>query len=259
MDVTPRHRRFRHCCVALFFSPLAALAAADSVARVEQAATEWVKLRAETVRLETEWSGQRGLFEAMVAALAERARLVEEKTANSRARTVEERAELDGLEQRNRAASAALATAETRLAEVGRNLAALRPFLPPRLAAALELPLRSLADPALPVADRMEHTMTVLNRCLQFNRGVTTGEETIAPAGEPTPRAVEVIYWGLSHAYAFDRTTRQAWLGRPGPDGWSWQARPEAADGVARLLAIAADRADPDFVLVPAQLNSVAQ
>ncbi|MES1167858.1 MAG: hypothetical protein ABUL61_01680, partial [Oleiharenicola lentus] len=84
---------------------------------------------------------------------------------------------------------------------------------------------------------------------------ITAGDEVLTPAGEAAPKSLEVIYWGLSHGYALDRAAGKAWLGSPGPQGWQWEARPEAAKDVARLIAIASDKADPDFVVVPARLS----
>lgn len=235
--------------------PLSLPAADDPVDKVSKLTTEWVKTRAETVRLETEWSGQRGLMESMVEALGQRATLIEEKRENARARTAQDRAELDALERKNESAGAGLKAAEARLREVDQGLLALRPMLPPRLSAALELPYKSIADPGLSVGDRMQHTMTILNRCLQFNRIVTAGEEVLTLAGEPAPKSLEVIYWGLSHGYALDRAAGKAWFGSPGAQGWQWEVRPASAVAVARLLAIANDKADPDFIVVPAKLN----
>jgi len=44
---------------------------------VEKAAGEWVKVRAETARLETEWETTRPLLESTVSGLQERAQALE--------------------------------------------------------------------------------------------------------------------------------------------------------------------------------------
>jgi hypothetical protein len=105
----------------------------------------------------------------------------------------------------------------------------------------------------------MQHTMTIINRCMQFNRAITASDEVLMLEGEATPKSLEVIYWGLSHGYALDRAADKAWFGTPGPQGWQWEARPGAAKGVARLIAIATDKADPDFIVVPARLSHVSR
>ncbi len=253
-------RRCRHALPWLgVLLPLVLTAADDPVDKVSKLTTEWVKTRAETVRLETEWSGQRVLLESMIDALGQRATVVEEKRENAKARTAQDRAELDTLERKNDAAGAGLQASEARLRELDQSLLALRPFLPPRLSAALDLPYKSIGDTTLAVGDRMQHTMTILNRCLQFNRIVTAGEEVLVLAGEPAPKSLEVIYWGLSHGYALDRTAGKVWFGSPGAAGWQWEARTGATEEVSRLLAIANDKADPNFIVVPAKLNHAAR
>lgn len=230
------------------------LGAADNpLDQVEKVATEWVKTRAETVRLETEWSSQRALAESLVDALEQRARMAEEEKENAKAKTAQEREELTTLAAKNASTAAGLQTSEVRLKELSERVIALRPFLPPRLSSALALSYQSLAEAENPIGDRMQYVMVILNRCLQFNRIVTVGEEELKL--EAAPRSLEVIYWGLSHGYALDRAAGKVWLGSPGAQGWQWEATSGAAEEVARLIAIANDKADPSFVLVPAKLT----
>jgi hypothetical protein len=230
----------------------------DSIESVEKAATEWIKTRAESVRLETEWASQRELLESTVKALSERAQSTEEKRDNLKAKTATERAELAAAQERNQATADRMRAVDARLKEMKDRLNQLRPSLPPRLSEALELPYRSLASAELGPADRMQITMTVLNRCVQFNRLVTCGQEVLTIEGEPGPKSFEVIYWGLSHAYALDRAAGKVWLGSPGPKGWQWEPRPEAVRPVAQLIAVWNDKAEPEFVAVPAKLGHVA-
>lgn len=246
---TPRSR-WTLWSVLLAFAPAAP--AAEPLGEIDQHAREWVKLRVEAARLDTAWNSERPLVESTVAALRERATLLEEKRDLTKAKTARDREELETLRAKNRAAAEDLKAGEARLAKLTARLAALRPSLPPRLADALEMSYRSLADPALPMAERLQLAMTVLNRCAQFNRLVSAGEDVLMVPGESTPKSLETIYWGLSHGYALDRGARQAWLGSPRANGWQWAAQPEAFDRVAKLIAIARDQADPALVAVPA-------
>jgi hypothetical protein len=114
---------------------------------------------------------------------------------------------------------------------------------------------RSLGGKDASPGERMQLVMTVLNRCAQFNLAITHGEEVLTLEGEPGPKAVDVIYWGLSHGYALDRAGGKAWLGTPGPERWQWEPLPGAAPTVADLMAIRLDQADPRLVSVPARLK----
>jgi hypothetical protein len=248
------------CGLGLVLLPAALSGEPDPVEAVGKSAGEWLKTRAETVRLQTEWATQRELLESTVHAVEERAASAEARRDELKARTAQEREELDTMAARNQATAASFQATEAQLKGITEKLLRLRATLPPRLSAALELPYRSLAGAGaeLSVGERMQLAMTVLNRCVQFNRVITHGEEVIQLPGEPAARSLEVIYWGLSHGYALDRSANRAWLGAPGPQGWQWEARPEAAKAIAEVLAIADDKTEPEFVNVPAQLHRAA-
>jgi hypothetical protein len=253
----PRFTSLQPCLfLCLLFAPVRSIAA-DSIDSVEKAATEWIKARTETVRLETEWASQRELLESTVNALAERAKTIEEKRENLKSKTVTERTEFAAVQEKNQVATDRMQATDVRLKEIKDRLIQLRPLLPPRLSEALELPYRSLASTELGPSERMQITMTVLNRCAQFNRIVTCGQEVLTIEGEPGPKSLEVIYWGLSRGYAFDPAAGKVWLGAPGPKGWQWEAHPEASRKVAQLIAVYNDKAEPDFVAVPAKLGRV--
>jgi len=251
----PMKIRFSRWTLALMlFAPAPRTIAADPLDEVDQLARDWVKLRVETTQIDTAWRSERELLESTLTALRERATLLEEKRDLARAKTAKDREELDGLRAKNQAAADDLKACEARAKALTEQLVALRPSLPPRLSDALEMSCRSLAAPELPFGERLQFAMNVLNRCAQFNRAVTAGEDVLTLEGEPTTKSLDVIYWGLSRGYAIDRSARKAWLGGPGPGGWRWEPKPEAYERVVRLLAIARDQADPGFVVVPAQV-----
>ena len=232
-------------------------AATDPIETIGKAAADWVRTRTETVRLESDWTSQRPILESTVSALEQRARELEDKREGLKAKTARDRDELESIETKNQATADTLKTMETRLNEMRDRLIELRPTLPPRLSAALEMPYRSITGSDLAPGERLQLTMTILNRCVQFNRMITSGDEMLTLDGEPAPRSLEVIYWGLSHGYALDRTGGKAWCGSPGPQGWHWEARPEVVRQVARLIAVYNGKADPEFVAVPVQLAHV--
>jgi hypothetical protein len=162
---------------------------------------------------------------------------------------------LADLDAANKRALAVLKGTEERVRQMSARLTRLRPSLPPRLSSALEMSYRSLATPTLPVGERMQLNMTIISRCTQFNRSITSEEEVVDVGGDGNARMMEVLYWGVSHGYALDRSSGTAWLGFPGPQGWRWEPHPEAAQSVAKLIAIYHDKADPEFVAVPAKVG----
>ena len=239
--------------LALLVPPTFA-AETESIQSVEKAATEWVKIRLETVRLETEWASDQVLLKSTINALKERAQLMEEKRSELKAKTAEERAELDTLLVKQKAAATEVGVVEKRLKDLSAQLLALRPTLPPRLSDALEMSFRSLAETELSVGERMQFAMTVLNRCAQFNRSINLESEVLTLDGESNAKSLDVIYWGLSHAYALDPAAGKAWFGSPGAERWQWEPMPEP-ERVAELMAIHNDKADPSFVSVRAHVK----
>lgn len=252
--------RFRRRGVVLFLLigqpwPVLPGAERDTINVVGTATTEWVKTRLETARLETEWRTQRPLLESTVNGLAERAQTLETKRDYVLAKTASEREELARLEAASQAATAGLLAVDERAKAMSGRLLQLRRALPPRLSEALEMSYRSLAATGLSTGERMLLNMTVLNRCGQFNRSITCEKEILELGEGKNARLYEVVYWGLSHGYALDRSSGQAWLGSPGPSGWQWELRPDSAKPLARLIAIYQGQADPEFVSLPARVG----
>lgn len=239
------------------FSEAACLVAApvDTLEAVERASSEWVKVRAETVRLESQWATDRTLLESTIKALNDRAAELEQKREQTKVKRAEETVDLATIAGKNKEAKDDLEAAEARLKQLDEKIIRLRPKLPPRLSAALEMSFRSLKNKDMSLGERMQLTMTILNRCAQFNAAINTGEEELNLDSAGSAKSLEVIYWGLSHGYALERATEKAWWGSPGPEQWEWTPRPEAAAAVAQLIAANSDKADPAFVPVPVQLK----
>ena len=248
--------RFTSGCLLLVGLVVVATRGADPIREVGNTASEWVKTRAETVRLENTWRQDRALLTSTLTGLKERAERLQDRRDHLFAATAEERAELAALEAKLAASREGLQVTETRLQELTARVIRLRPLLPPRLFEALEMSYRSLAGTEASPGERMQLVMTVLNRCAQFNQGIEHGEEVLTLEGEPGPKAVDVIYWGLSHGYALDRAAGKAWLGTPRAGRWQWEPLADAAPAVAELMSIHRDQADPRLVIVPARLKS---
>jgi hypothetical protein len=235
----------------------APLTAGSPLDDVQKAATEWAQVRAETVRIESDWAWQQSLMRSTLDVLQERVRQLEEQRSALEVKTAGARRETDDLVARRQALAAAASEAARQLQALDERLGRMRPWLPPRLSAALELPFRSLARADLPLAERMQHTTTILNRCVHFNRTVAKGEEMLVPPGGEA-KLMEVVYWGLTHGYALDRAAGVAYVGAPAEQGWGWTPAPELAKAVARLIAVAADKTEPEFVAVPVQVSEPA-
>jgi hypothetical protein len=100
----------------------------------------------------------------------------------------------------------------------------------------------------------MLYVTTILNRCAQFNKTITAGEEPVTLAGQTEKKLLNVIYWGLAQGYALDRVTGKAYLGTPGPAGWTWEENASASPALLQVIAVNQEKADPAFVELPARI-----
>jgi hypothetical protein len=249
-------------CLLVAVLPLVLLSrslAADTLEDTRKLAIEWVRLRADAAKLETDWSVEKSLLEASNKAMEARIHMLEEKRDALRELKSKDLSEEGRLGAQNQQASETMHAAEDSLRELTLGLEALRPQLPPRLSAALELPFQSLREAALPPGERMQLVMTVLNRCLQFNRTLSYVEETaVVDAAAPKGRVLRVLYWGLAQAYGYDSATGKAYRGAPSRSAWTWTELPGAGPQVERLLAVHLEKAEPEQVEVPALLAGSA-
>ena len=235
--------------------PAAALAA-DDFSAVQQSAIELERVRGESARLQLEWEGERGLLEATRSALRERVRELEEQRDLAAARTATARRGVEDAAEHGRTLQEGLAAAQSRLLALGERVKAQQRFLPPRLASALERPLRRLGEPELSLGERAQVLTTLLNRWIAFDSAVTPAEEILTIDNER--RHFDVLYFGTAQAYALDRTGSRAYLGRPSSSGWRWDEMPGQAAVVAQALAVARDESDPRFIELPAQLAAAS-
>jgi len=230
------------------------LSAGESIEAVQKAATEWARVRAETVRAQTEWRWQKEFLESTLQALTERVHILEDRKDYLEATSARKRGSAAELGLRNKEALELLQKAKERVDSLSGGLIALRPWLPPRLSDALEFSFRSLGDPSLSVSERMQTVATVFNRCSRFNNTITYSEEMVVTEADRPPEFLSVLYWGLSHAYALDSSDGGAFLGSPGENGWTWEKKADLAPDVARLMAMYHDEQAPEFIEVPARL-----
>ena len=107
--------------------------AADPIKEVGQTASEWVKTRSETVRLETEWKQNRALLSSTIDGLKDRADRLQDKRDHLLSATAEDRAEQAALAAKLAASQESFRLTETRLQAVTEKVLRMRPQLPPML------------------------------------------------------------------------------------------------------------------------------
>jgi hypothetical protein len=252
MKTTPTFHGWRLFVCALFL-PHVLMPADHPIESDRKVATEWVKLQMEIGQLASSWTSQRELLEASIQALEQRRDSMRQRRDLLQAQAASEVRRSREASARSEAAMAMIRESEQRLAGLTGRLHTLRPFLPPRLSRALELPYRSLDDATLNSSERLAIAVSILNRSLQFDHAITYSEEVLSGR---TDVVMEVVYWGLGQAYALDRSTGATFVGHPGERGWMWEEG-SAVAAITRLIDVHREAAEPQLVAVPARLAEI--
>jgi hypothetical protein len=250
----PRIRFFVVILVAVSSCPAFAQVSPNSSESIRSVVSEWAKVRAETIRLKSQWEWERELLGSTLTALEERVRALEDKKQSLSTKNLGEQGNLNELVDRNTHAQAALSAADKQLKRLTEQLIVLRASLPPRLSVGLEMAYRSLANESASSSERMQYVMMILSRCAQFNQTITSGDEALRLPGEPNEKVLETIYFGLASGYAVDRAHGKAYIGAPAEKGWAWEASAESAKAIGDAISIYHDKGQPDFVELPAQI-----
>jgi len=226
---------------------------------VQEAAAKWADLRSETTRLESEWLSEKALLDASISHLESVADQLQLQQEVLIADAKKAQQEVDQLTAENQLRAGQLAVANAQIARLAAELAELRPALPPRLSAALDLPFRTITNPELSPADLMRHTMTILNRCQQFDQTFVLTEEVLPVTPDGQPRLLEVVYFGLAQACALDRSADEAFIGRPFEGVWQWEYVPGLAPEAVKLIDVRQDTVPPEFVELPVKVMGGAR
>jgi FtsZ-binding cell division protein ZapB len=106
----------------------------------------------------------------------------------------------------------------------------------------------------LPLAQRFQNVIGILNEVNKFNREITvTSEVRTLPDGSAAE--VTALYIGLGQAYYIGANGTIAGVGRPSENGWSWEAANEAADRIADAVAILKNEKVAGYIPLPVKVQ----
>lgn len=96
--------------------------------------------------------------------------------------------------------------------------------------------------------EALQSVISFVAKAHQFNRRLTRVSEI------RDNREVEVLYLGLARAFYADRK-RNAGIGQPGAEGWTWQSRPEIHSELTTALATLDKKLPPTMVKLPLEIK----
>lgn len=146
------------------------------------------------------------------------------------------------------------------------NMAAKLPLIPaplraePKVAQAIEDLERYLGLPedkrGDDVSKRLQNLINLSSEIEQFQQTVVLRQE-LRRDGAGREFNMEVIYFGLSVAYAVNEDGGLALVGKPDPkDGWKFTERKELAGAIRDLISSTKGDRDPSFISLPISLDT---
>jgi chromosome segregation ATPase len=115
---------------------------------------------------------------------------------------------------------------------------------------------RMPADPANSRAsfpERFQNVLAALSAVNGANNEITVTYESRKLAGGRLAE-VKVLYAGLGQAW-YMSANGEAGIGRPGPDGWKWEAADDLAGSMAKALEVLEGKQSPAFVPLPVRIQ----
>jgi hypothetical protein len=103
------------------------------------------------------------------------------------------------------------------------------------------------------VAERFQNVLGILNEVNKAGSEITVSYE-VHDLADGRPAEVKAIYVGLAQAY-YVSAGGEAGIGRPGPEGWTWQPSNAIANDVLMALEIIQGKQTPAFVPLPVRLK----
>jgi len=227
----------------------------QSFESLHDSAKKWIELEQEKSRVENDWDWQKEVLQATLSGLEEKKRQLVQKRDELVLQQETDRNELEGLEMRAKALSEELDATFQHVQHSINQLIRLRPSLPPQLASSLDLAFDSLTAQTVSMSEKLQLLVTVVNRCGEFNHAITYSEEIVYASDAQDGHVMKVVYWGLSHAYAFDPQSGATYFGGPSGNVWRWEQRKELQQPLLQLISILNEEADPRFIDIPVRMK----
>lgn len=227
---------------------------AVDVESTRDALDRWMLTRGLISREKADWALGRQVLEERAAVLEREIAQVRERTQEARAGIADAESKRAELELQKSALAEASQTLARRIAGFeGRTLDLLQRCPEPVREGVKVFSQRIPQDPAQArssLSERYQFVIGTLNEIHRFQRELRVASELRELPGGETAE-VTVLYAGLGQAWYVTADGKTAGVGCEGPQGWTWRAAPEAAERIARAIAILQKKEVAAFVQLP--------
>lgn len=229
----------------------------NDIATIQSYIERWVAVGQDLARTRANWQFERDILEATKESLLGEIEQIKSQIADAK----EEEQSADEASKKLAKEQVALIEAADRvtsvIAKLEERLIRLVPRLPPHLQRKLGADLEILNNKEkredTGIATRLTTVTNILQEAEKANNEVITVNEERDVDGKT--QSVRTAYLGLAIAYSTTEDESVGWIGTPSVNGWEFEERPEAAKAIARVVAIANNSADVEFVPVTAKIS----
>jgi FtsZ-binding cell division protein ZapB len=231
--------------------------AARSLEETRLVMGKWIETQQILSKERNEWQQGKEVLLGRLEVVHKEISTLEEKIREAQSAVSDAEKKREALLAENgelKSVGAELTDASSRMeGDVRRLLRALPEPVATRLA---PLSQRMPEDPAktkVSAAERFQNILGILNEVNKANNDITVNYE-VHDLADGKPSEVQAIYIGLAQAY-FVSARGEAGIGRPGPDGWTWEPSKTVAPDVLNALEIFQGKQSPAFVPLPVKLQ----
>ena len=104
------------------------------------------------------------------------------------------------------------------------------------------------------ISKRLQVILALFEEIERIGNGVHLVKETLN-VGSGKMQEMDVIYLGLTQAFAVSVDNEAAGISRPVKDGWKWNWHPEIARDVRRAIDSYNSKEMAEFVHLPIEIN----
>ena len=102
----------------------------------------------------------------------------------------------------------------------------------------------------------MQNVVGILTAIRQFDRTITVTDE-LRVLNDGAQGEVRSIYIGLGAAYYYTPSGKDAGIGYPGSQGWTWESQPSLRSEIEEVIAIAEQStSEARFVALPVSVKN---
>lgn len=199
-----------------------------------------------------EWEESRALLLGRIAASQTALDKANIQASQQQSDIQREQERLSSLNAHIREAESLQNATETALEAASQRLDRIWGSLPKPLQDTL-VPIRKrLNQKEAPLSERIHSILAIHGECAAFDRKIHLVKQ-ILPGADGVMREHDVIYVGLSAAYAYATGSSCAGYGKPSPNGYTWHWSKQYIPEVQKAVAILSHRRSADLVSLPLQ------